>query len=252
MSDANLGDADRGDSLTSLFLSDLPSMAAIVTVVSQPFAQESLRQATGLPEWMPVAVALMVSGLLAIYKILIVRRSRARDCAICVPIMMLVVFATYATGNNVVYYAKEGFTRPMSTEQVSALQRERDILEEQLRNAEQTLSTLRRALDLPAAPEAKPRSALPAPSGWARLLGPDVAEAQTRGGTRPPQPVDRERAADRSRPAERAPSVDRQRLMEQLRKYDLEQRELEARRQSVRPDTGTRESPPSPPLIKSW
>ena len=37
-------------------------MAGIVTVVSQPFAQQSLRDVTGLPDWMPVAVALIAAG----------------------------------------------------------------------------------------------------------------------------------------------------------------------------------------------
>ena len=44
MSERRLVNADRGDGLTQLFLGDLPSMAGIVTVVSQPFARQSLRE----------------------------------------------------------------------------------------------------------------------------------------------------------------------------------------------------------------
>lgn len=62
MSGRSFVHTDRGDSLTHLFLSDLPGMAGIVTVVSQPFAQESLREVAQLPAWLPVTVALVVSG----------------------------------------------------------------------------------------------------------------------------------------------------------------------------------------------
>jgi hypothetical protein len=228
----------RGESLTHVFLSDLPSMAGIVSVITQPFAQESLRAVLRLPDWIPVVVALGISGLLALYKILIVRGSGARECAICVPIVMLLVFAAYATGNNVVYYAKEGLTHPMSTEQASALKRERDILEQQLRSAQQAITTLRLALNLPAPADRKPTSALPPASAWTRLFGVPRAEAQDRR----PEPRDRVRPQN----------VDRQRLQEELRKFDVEQRQLKDKLDSIKPEIGTPKEQQPQPLIKSW
>lgn len=237
MSDGGPLSTEPSSSLMHVFLSDLPGMAGIVTVITQPFAQESLRAVLRLPEWIPVVVALGISGLLAFYKVLIVRRSGARECAICVPIVMLVVFAAYATGNNLVYYAKEGLTQPMPAEQVGALKRERDLLEQQLRNAEQTITTFRRALNLPEAPASKPSSAVPPASAWARLFGVPRAEAQDRR----PAP----RAGGRSQ------SVDLQRLQQELRKFDMEQQQLKEKLESIKPEV-SKPREQQQPLIKSW
>jgi hypothetical protein len=168
--------------------------------------------------------------------------------------MMLVVFAAYATGNNVVYYAKEGFSNPMSSDQVSALKRERDILEEQLRNAQQAVATLRQALDLPPTTPDSRRGAVapPDPSAWSRFFGVSIAEAQNRGsggGRSRSDDRDRDRTADRDRTTDRE-SADRQRLKEELRRFDQNQRELEERRQSVKPETRTKDK--DQPLLKSW
>jgi hypothetical protein len=239
MSDETPLPTDR-DSLTQVFLGDLPGMAGIVTVITQPFAQESLRTALRLPDWIPFVIALGISALLAFYRLLIVRRSGRRECVICVPVVMLVVFAAYATGNNLVYYAKEGLTAPMSTDQVAALKHERDLLEQQLRNAEDVIAKMRRALDLPGAPDTKPSSALPRTSAWARLFGVGSAEAQDRR----PEP-----RSPRARPE----TTERQRLQQELRKYDIEQRQLKERLETVKPDISRpREQQQQQPLIKSW
>jgi hypothetical protein len=239
MSDIDAVSTARGDRLTQVFLNDLTRMAGIVTVITQPFAQESLRAALRLPDWIPIVIALGVSGLLALYKmIIIIRDAEARECAICVPIVMLVVFAAYATSNNVVYYAKEGLVQPMSAEQVAALKDERDLLEKQLRNSEQAITPLRRTLNLPAPVETKPTSALPPASAWARLFGVPWAEAQDRR----PEPRDRARPQD----------VERQRLQEDLKKFDMEQRQLKGKLESIKPETSNPKEQQQRPLIKSW
>jgi hypothetical protein len=241
MSDTDPARNDRGDGLTQVFLSDLPAMAGIVTIVTQPFAQESLRAVVGLPAWAPFAIAFGVSGLLAFYKLLVVRRSGTRECALCVPIVMLVVFAAYATGNNVVYYAKEGLTQPISSEQATALKRERDLLEAQLKNAEELIDTMRRALGVAEPGSGRPSSSAPAPSWWARLFQPTEAAAQDR---RPPPPP---------RDRMRTPAADAQRLRQELRKYDIEQRQLKERLETIRPDpTRPAAQQQQQPLIKSW
>lgn len=238
MSDTNPIRPDSGDRLTQVFFSDLPGMAGIVTVVTQPFAQESMRTVLRLPEWIPIVVALGISALLALYKILIMRRSAAPARAICVPFVALVVFAAYATGNNVVYYAKEGLMQPLSAEQAATLKRERDNLEQQVKNSEELIGKMRRALGVG---EPEKTSARPEPSAWARLFGVPPAEAQ-------PQPRRPE-----ARDTARTPGNDLQRLKDELRKFDVEQRQLKERLETIKPDVGkAREQQQQQPLIKSW
>ena len=56
-------EADRSDQGTAgVFFDGLPAMAGIVTVVAQPFAQDSLRNVLELPHWVPVVIAVRVSG----------------------------------------------------------------------------------------------------------------------------------------------------------------------------------------------
>jgi hypothetical protein len=231
------------DGLGGLFFDGLPVMAAVVTVITQPFAQESMRSMFLLPEWLPIVIAIVVSGLLALYKLGIVRRAAGRECAICAPLLMLVIFSAYATGNNIVYYAKEGYTRPEPAakptgEPPPALVRERDLLKQQLQSAEELINALRKALNMPAPAEGKPQSAIPGPLAILQALAVPAANAQE---PRKPAP-----GGTTSRPP------DRQQLENLLRKYDAEQRKLDQKLDEVQRSRQQPRETEQRPLIKSW
>jgi hypothetical protein len=230
-----------------MFFDGLPTMAALVTMIAQPFAQDTLRNTLQLPDWLPIIVAVVVSGLLAMYKMKVVRRAGRNDCVICVPILMLVIFSAYAGGNNVVYYLKEGYTRPVisgrgSTEELTALKQERDILQKQLDNAEELIGTLRGTLHLPESTEGKQHSSLSlsmrsAAAALKRFIAP---EAHAQGST--PEPRDRFRGD----------ALGREQVQGRLKKYDEEQRELNRKREEVKQEREKYQMTRPQPLIKSW
>jgi hypothetical protein len=219
-----------------VFLDGLPAMAGIVTMITQPFAQESLHESLGLPVWFPVAVAVTVSGLLAAYKMFVMRHSAPRECAICIPILMLVIFSAYATGNNVVYYAKEGYTKAAaaapSPEDLAILKQQRDILQQQLQNANSLIESLSQALNVPAG---KPGAAVPTFLSGLVPWNPAAAYAQEPRRT-PAEP----RATER---------VDVQQLREKLRQYEIRQQQLTKELEKAKREE--KESPQQR-LIKSW
>ncbi len=232
----------EGDrSLTGVFFEGLPAMAGIVTMIAQPFAQESLHNTLGLPAWLPFVVAISVSGLLAAYKMFVVRHSGARECAICIPLLMLIIFSAYATGNNVVYYAKEGYTKAgiaaPAAEDVTALKQERNILQEQLKSANGLIDTLRQALNVPDSTPGKPRSVLPTFLGGLRPWTTDEAFAQ-----------EPRRSPLETRPSER---VNVQQLREKLREYEVQQQQLNKKMEQVKREEKSVEAPQQR-LIKSW
>jgi hypothetical protein len=235
---AQAPDGDVG--VGRVFFDGLPAMAGVVTMIAQPFAQESLHKSLGLPDWFPVVVAIVVSGLLAAYKMFVVRHSGPRECAICVPILMLIIFSAYATGNNVVYYAKEGYTKAGSTaptpEDVAAVKQERDILQQQLKSANELIDSLRQALNVPEGGPSKPRAWLPTFLGGLMRWGPADVYAQT-----PRQPAE-------ARPPER---VTVQQLREKLRQYEVQQQQLSKQLETVKREEKTVEAPQQR-LIKSW
>jgi hypothetical protein len=241
-----VGDESSTDGgLGRLFFDGLPAMAGIVTVITQPFAQDSMRAMFWLPDWLPIVVAVTVSGLLAVYKVRFVRGSSPGECAICVPVLMLIIFSAYATGNNVVYYMKEGYSRAAtpsgaSSEELTTLQRERDILHQQLQSAQELIATLRRALGLPEPSEATPHSSLPS------LLGalPGIAAARAHAQEPSRSTPDRPRGE-----APRADKLDVKRLEEALKRYEAQQQQLNRNLKAIQKEPA---QPSPPPLIKSW
>jgi len=237
---------DEDQSLTSTFFDGLPLMAAIVTMIAQPFAQDSLHKTLGLPGWLPFVVAMIVSGLLAVYKVAILRRSAQRDCLVCIPLLMLIIFSAYATGNNVVYYAKEGYTKSDTgtamSDEITALRKERDNLQEQLANANGVISTLQQTLNPSGTNPGKPRTALPSILGLLML----PREASAQGG--PSRPTDLAAPTGTHQPVP-LDAEQRRRLQEALRQYETRQQALDQKLEQIK-----RESPPSGTqrLIKSW
>ena len=227
----------RDDGLRLVFFEELTSMTVIVTVITQPFAQESMRAMFGLPAWLPIIIALGVSGLLAVYRMYrmrIVHRSTPWECAICVPLLACVIFSGYATGNNVIFYTMEGYTKdtkgPTAEARVAALASERDILKRQLESARGAIGALRHALGLPAT-EDKPSSSLSVPSRLLGFLAAGPAYAQT-GRT----------ALD---------AVKLRQLEEILKKHEAESRKLENQLDRIKQDERGRATSQQP-LIKSW
>lgn len=228
-------------SILGIFFDGLPTMAGIVTVTAQPFAQASLQEVLSVPIWLPYVIAAAVSGLLAVYKVMIVRESGRRECLVCVPLVMLMIFSGYLTGNNLVYYAKEGYTRPSAPTtgpEVAALTQERDILEQQFKSAQDVIDTLRGRAPSPG-PGGTPRSSLPAPLALPRWLTVGEAQAQP-----PPSP-----AAPDLRPVERG--LDMRKVNEKLSQYDIKQRELGKKLEELKRQE-KRSAPEQKSLIKSW
>lgn len=230
------------DGLRALFFDGLPTMIGIVTLISQPFAQDSLRAMFGSqsepPKWPPILVAALGSLLLAVYRLWIVRRSSAPQCAICVPVLALIIFASYVTGNNAVFFAKQGYLRPGAEEEITALRQERDVLQEKLKTAEGTLTTISQALNVPAPGGGKPQSAVPSRLGFLRTLGPEEAYAQE------PRPQPSE--------SRRPEKIDVQKLQDALRGYEKQQEVLDQRLKEIKQQQKARETQQQPPLIKSW
>ena len=233
---------DQDSTLTSVFLDGLPAMAGIVTMIAQPFAQESLHKTLGLPAWLPFVVAIVVSGLLAFYKVMIVRRASTRECAVCIPLLMLVIFSAYTTGNNLVYYAKEGYTKTPNTspssEDAAAWKQEREILQQQVKNAQELIDTLRQAVGMPASSQGAPRSALPS------VLGRLMPSLATPAYAQEPQPgAGATRASSQSKADQ---------LREKLRRYEIQQQKLNEKLADVKRAEAPRAAETQQRLIKSW
>lgn len=233
-----------GGGLRQLFLEGLPTMVAIVTAIVQPITQmtcvEGKCRSWEFPDWTPVVVAAVASFLLAFYRVRIVRRAALFECMICVPLLMLMIFCGAAAGNNVVNYSKQGITGELGrlNRKLETLEDERNILEQKLQKTEELVGTLRRAVDLPQASEAKPRSSVPSLLGMLRaFMAGEVYAQEPRA-----QPGDRRRE-----------QLNVQQLQEALKKYEGEQRRLDQELEKIRQEREKgRETPPPQPLFKKW
>ena len=213
-------------------------MVGIVTLISQPVVQA--KTSLEWPGWLPYAVAIVVSGLLAYYRINVIRRSVASESAILMPLLTLVIFSAYVTGNNVVYYTKEGYSRPGATggasgAELEALKTERELLQQKLQSAEELIRILRQAV--PGA-GGKAQSFLPSLPATLGILGPDTAWAQEPpaqpGGRRPEKPTPKQ-------------------VQDMLKKYDAQQQDLDRKLKEAGKASGkTPAQQQLQPLLKSW
>ena len=103
----NVESGKQFEGLGEVFSNGLPSMVGIVMLIVQPVVQ--VRASLGWPGWLPYAVAIVVSGLLACYRVKLARPSAPSQSPVLMLLLMLVIFSSYVTGNNVVYYTKEGY-----------------------------------------------------------------------------------------------------------------------------------------------
>jgi 4-amino-4-deoxy-L-arabinose transferase-like glycosyltransferase len=235
----------------SLFFEGLPTMTGIVTIVAQPFAQDSMKKMFALPDWLPALIALAAAGLLALYRMRIVRKSGLSECAICCPILVFIIFSAYVSGNNVVYYAKEGVSKAgvqnvttgkVDEESLAKQNEEVRILRSQLENANEMIKKLAGVLNIPqSAPVPEKHSSLSSVFKLARLSWEDTAYAQN------PQPERRE--------TDRSETLDQQRLQqlqEELKKYQQTQQTLDKELKDLRQQQQKPPEQQQAPLIKSW
>lgn len=242
---ARPGPAARDESsLTALLFDGLPALVLIVTAVTQPFAQRTTQDLLGLRPWVPILVALAASTLVAVHRLAVVRRLALAECAICLPLLTLTVFSAYTTGNNAVFFVKEGYTLAGTDvaglrDQLAALGRERDVLQDKLRAAEETMRRLIGAVD-----PTQGRHQPPARSLFGRLGGLVVGQAEAQPApARPGEPP-------REGPDTRA--VDVERIRELLQQYQAEQRKLDRQLNEIHLERQKSRSPQQQPLIKSW
>lgn len=234
MSDDDVKPSDAG--FGDVFSSGLPSMVGIVTLIAQPVVQA--RTSLAWPGWLPYAVAIVVSGLLAYYRIRVVRRSPPAESAVLMLLLTLVIFSAYVTGNNVVYYTKEGYSRPgvttgPSSAELEALKAERELLKQKLQGAEELITALRQVV-----PGGKPESSLPSLLSMLGTLGVHEAWAQEPpaqpGGRRPEKPTPRQ-------------------LQDMLKRYDAQQRALDQKlKETQKEQERIQTQQQTPPLLKSW
>jgi len=247
----SLSELGKNGGFGGLFFEGLPTMTGIVTIVAQPFAQDSMKKMFALPEWLPALIALAAAGLLALYRIRIVKKSGFAECAILCPILVFIIFSAYVGGNNVVYYAKEGVSRTgvesVSTgkaeEETLATQKKQiEILSAQLQNANEMIKKLSTALNLSQSEPVKGEH--PSVSSLFRLpglLGVERAYAQEResqpGEIREPSTPDTERLRE---------------LQEQLKRYEQTQQNVDKKLQDLQKEQQKPPQKQEAPLIKSW
>jgi hypothetical protein len=244
-------ESDKKESFGSLFFEGLPTMTGIVTIIAQPFAQDSMKKMFGLPDWLPAVIALAAAGLLALYRIRIVRKSGTVECAICWPLLVFIIFSAYASGNNVVYYAKEGITKAgvqsvdtgkVAEERLTKEREEVDILRQQLKNANEMIRNMASALNISRSEPMK--EGRPSTSSLFRLsamLSVNHAYAQN----------SKEEGGTTERPMQPDPQQ-LQRLQEALKQYEETQQKLDKRIEDVQKQQKSTIQQQSPPLIKSW
>lgn len=112
-----------------LMLTDTPWLATIIMGMAQPFAQ--LRETIGLPTYMPMLVALLISTLIALYWVVVEHRTRPGPSLLVVPVVAMLLFSASIGANNVVKAAATG--PPASAPAAKDLETQKQLLEKELR-----------------------------------------------------------------------------------------------------------------------
>ena len=208
--------------------SEVTIMAGIVTAVSQGFAQVS-----DILEIRPFMVAITISVLLASYYIRLVHSTTIGRCIILVPLVSAIIFAMSLSTNNILAAAVKGTHTESS---VGGEQIRIKNLEEQLNKQKQINDLLRTLAGLPPEEKNTQRSAA---SGLMNLLGIVVTEA-----------YGQEKSVTLKRPS----PAEQNKILEQLRSYELEQKRLQDEAKQFKQQTTV---PPKPeqqqlPLWRKW
>jgi hypothetical protein len=208
--------------------SEVTIMAGIVTAVSQGFAQVS-----NILEVRPFFVAITISVLLASYYIRLVHGATITKCLVLVPVVSAILFAMSLSTNNLLAAAVKGTQTESS---VAGEQIRIKNLEEQLGKLKQINQLLRDLAGLPPE-EASTKSS--ATSGLGKLLGYVVSEAY---------------GQEKTVPLKRPSPAEQNKILEQLRSYELEQKRLQAEAKTLKQQTTVQPKPDQQPpaLWRKW
>jgi hypothetical protein len=247
---ASLPGTGRGADFGGVFFEGLPMMIGIVTAITQPFAQTTMQEMFRLPNWLPIFVALVVSGVLAVYRLAIVRGSRPKEYAICAPLLALLIFSGYVTGNNAVHYAKEGITKSGAGSQektggeIDILREQNQKLLKQLQRADKLLEQIGKAIGISGS-ETKSEG-MPGKTK-SSFLGMFIAGAAH---AAEPVTAPTKGATD---PSPRMPTkIERQELNQALKDYLGERKAFDKELKELKTEEQKAKDSPSIPLIKSW
>jgi hypothetical protein len=229
----------------TLGVRELPSMAAVVTAIAQPFAQ--LGEHFHLP-FLPLVVAALASLLLAARSTWPVEgKAWPLDAWVGIPLIALALFASSLGANNII----TGWLRPADSASAQAVSAELDKTSRQLKLANEQLAVKQQQIDLQdkaiaalkqAAGIASAKDTLGAPqrvssagagilSGLLDLLA-SSAVAQT--------------DAPRARTA-----PDKRKIEDELKALELKRQQLEQQRNRLAEEQRKLESAPTPSADKS-
>lgn len=226
-----------------LMLKEIPRLAAIVTIIAQPFGQFREHFGDMVPEATPLVVAALCSVLLAFFLVRNVQHSTVSQAAYTIPLIALIVFSGSLGANNVVDVARGG---PQAQPEAISTGPQPQLrnLEEQLNLERQKSDLLRQALGLPVEsdpPAGDVPAADAAPGPVSAVLNLLVA------------PVYAQQATTRtaSQPA-RATKSDPKLVQKQLQELDRQSKLLREKRESQKAQEASQKSSPPRPLWKSW
>lgn len=231
-----------------LMLKEIPRLAAIVTIIAQPFGQFREHFGDIVPEATPLAVAALCSVLLAFFLVRSVKHSTLSQAAYTIPLITLIVFSGSLGANNVVDVARSG-NQPLPAQSAasppSAAQPQIKDIEEQLKLEQRKTDLLRQALGLPTETEQPARSDPSASAATGAisavlnlLVTPAYGQQATTTTKTAGQPV---------RVAKSDPSLEKQ-----LQELDRQTKSLQAKREALKTPEASQSSSTRRPLWKSW
>src|SRR5437870_8126087 len=113
-----------------LMLADAPWVATVIMGVSQPFAQ--LRDTIGLPAYLPLVVAFVVSVLLATYWVSVQQITKPAQCLLVVPVVAMMLFSASIAANNIAKAVATGSqTASSDNQRAEILQQQNEVLQKQ-------------------------------------------------------------------------------------------------------------------------
>jgi hypothetical protein len=215
--------------------SEVTIMAGIVTAVSQGFAQVS-----NILEIRPFFVAITISVLLASYYIRLVHSATIVKCLVLVPVVSAIIFAMSLSTNNLLAAAiKGGQTQNgLANEQnrITVLEAQLKNWQDQFNKLKQINELLRQLAGLPPEERDTKRSA--------------ASTLMNRLGIVPEEVF----AAESSTPLKRPNLAEQNKILEQLRAFELEQKRLQDEAKRLKQQTKVQPKPVQEPptLWRKW
>ena len=229
--------SDSGGRYTVTGLSsEVTIMAGIVTAVSQGFAQVS-----PILEIRPFFVAITISVVLASYYIRLVHSATIGRCFVLVPLVSAIIFAMSLSTNNLLAAAVKGSPTENS---VAAEKSQIKTLEEQLKNWQDQFTKLKQINEL-----LRQLAGLPPEEGNMKQSA--VTSNLMNGlGIVPTEAY----AAESTVPLKRPTLAEQNKILEQLRSIELEQKRLQDEAKKLNHQTTVQPKPvqQQAPLWRKW